>query len=375
MKRSASKRQSPSRKRRAIQREGRRGDGRAAAREAGLRYVTDSLPGIRRIRCGAGFRYLKPNGRRLTSQRELARIKALVIPPAWEDVWICPLENGHLQATGRDAKQRKQSRYHVKWQEVRDGTKYDRMLAFGHALPRLRRRIKRDLARRGLSREKVLATVVELLETTLIRVGNEEYARENRSFGLTTMRSSHVDVSGSLLRFEFRGKSGVAHSIDLRDPRLARIVKRCQELPGQQLFQYVDQQDQRHDVDSSDVNDYLREATGEDFTSKDFRTWMATVFAASLLHRARPAASRSQATRNFAKVIERVARQLGNTKAVCRKCYVHPAVQSACEDGSLKKAFNTAQRSKPRSLRSLTLAEAAVMVLFQRERHTTQRQS
>ena len=345
-----------------------RSDARSAAQSTGLRDVSDSSPGFRRVRCGAGFRYLKPDGTRLTRKHALARIKALAIPPAWEDVWICPLENGHLQANGRDAKHRKQSRSHAQWQAVRDATKHDRLLAFGQALPRLHRRIRKDLARPELDREKVLATVVQLLETTLIRVGNEEYARDNGSFGLTTMHSSHVEVSGSHLRFEFCGKSGVSHSIDVRDPRVARIVRRCQELPGQPLFQYLDENGERHDVDSSDVNDYLREVTGEDFTSKDFRTWSATAFAANLLQRAGTAASPADAQRQLAQALEQVARQLGNTKAVCRKCYVHPVVQSAFEDGSLRKAFNAARRNRPTALRSLNLAEAAVMILFRRQR-------
>src|SRR5687768_14114198 len=254
-----------------------------SARAAGLRYTNDNRPGITRARRGSGFRYTGPDGRVIRNKEELRRIGSLVIPPAWTDVWICPDPRGHLQATGRDARGRKQYRYHPKWREVRDDTKYYRMISFAQALPAIRRRTALDLARPQLTREKVLATVVQLLEKTLIRVGNDEYAKQNQSFGLTTMRDGHVDVKGSRVRFSFKGKSGVEHDVDLSDRRLARIVKACRDIPGYDLFQYYDEDGERHAIGSADVNAYLQEATGEDFTSKDFRTWAGTVLAAQLL--------------------------------------------------------------------------------------------
>ena len=244
-----------------------------AARAAGLRYVSDTNPGITRKRAGKGFTYTGPDGEKVRDKETLARIKALAIPPAWTEVWISPDEHGHIQATGRDAKGRKQYRYHARWREVRDETKFNRMVAFGKALPGIRKRVEKHLSLPGLPREKVLATVVRLLETTLIRVGNEEYARENKSFGLTTMRKQHVQVNGTELRFRFRGKSGRTHNVSVVDSRLAAVVKRCQDLPGQDLFEYVDDGGEMQDVDSADVNEYLREISGEDFTAKDFRTW------------------------------------------------------------------------------------------------------
>ena len=256
----------------------------------------------------------------------LARIKSLVIPPAWTDVWITPHANGHLQCTGRDARGRKQSRYHPHWREVRDETKYERMTQFAKALPVVRRRVQHDLALPGLPREKVLATIVRLMEETHIRVGNEEYARTNKSYGLTTMRNQHVDVHGATITFDFQGKSRVHHTIDLRDKRLARILKQCSDLPGHELFQYVDEEGNRHSIHSHDVNDYLREITGEHFTAKDFRTWAGSVLCADLLQGFEPAATITQAKRNVVQAIAQVAAQLGNTPSVCRKCYVHPAV-------------------------------------------------
>jgi DNA topoisomerase-1 len=287
------------------------------------------------MRAGRGFRYVDGDGNPIRDESVLARIRSLVIPPAWTDVWICSTANGHLQATGRDAKGRKQHRYHPRWRQVRDEAKYERMIAFARILPAIRERTEQDLARPGLPREKVLATVVRLLETTLIRVGNEEYARQNRSFGLTTLRDSHVDVSGSRLEFRFRGKSGREHVVDLQDRRLSRIVKRCQELPGYELFQYLDDQGERRSIESADVNAYLREVSGQDFTAKDFRTWAGTVLAAWALAELREVSTKKQVTRNVVRAIERVAERLGNTPAVCRKCYVHPAVIDAYLDGSL----------------------------------------
>jgi DNA topoisomerase-1 len=351
-----------------------------SARLAGLRHVADAKPGIRRRRRGKGFSYLDPAGQPLRDPRERRRIEGLAVPPAWTEVWICPLANGHLQATGRDARGRKQYRYHPDWRAVRDETKFGRMVAFGEALPRLRARLDRDLALPGLPREKVLAAVVKLLETTLIRVGNEEYARENDSFGLTTMRSRHVDIAGATLRFRFRGKSGKEHEVAISDRRLARVVRACRELPGHELFQYLDESGERQAVDSADVNEYLRDVTGEDFTAKDFRTWGGTVLALEALRdggAVRPAAQAQvetqareseageggeggaggeggergaagsfarganrerEAKRAIVEAVKRVAAQLGNRPAICRRYYVHPAVIAAFLDGSLEAA-------------------------------------
>ena len=300
-----------------------------SAAEAGLRYVSDEKPGIRRRRAGKGFRYVRPDGTTVQDEPTLRRIKSLVIPPAWTDVWVTTDPRGHIQATGRDAKGCKQYRFHPRWRAVRDETKYDRMLTFGAALPTIRARIDADLARPGLPREKVLATVVRLLESTLIRVGNEEYARENRSYGLTTLRNRHVDVNGTELRFEFRGKSGKQHRVSVRDRRLAGVMRRLQELPGQEVFQYVDEDGVRHTVDSDDVNGYLREISGLELSAKDFRTWAGTVLFAVSLHQLEACSSESEAKRNVAQVIKSVSQQLGNTPAVCRSCYVHPAVIDA----------------------------------------------
>ena len=304
----------------------------ASARAAGLKYTADDKPGFRRVKHGRAFRYLDARGKPAKA-KDLKRIRSLVIPPAWTDVWICPDPMGHLQATGRDVRGRKQYRYHPKWREVRDDTKYGRMIDFGHALPVIRRRTDGDLRRPGLPRPKVLAAVVKLLEKTFIRVGNDEYARDNRSFGLTTMRDGHVKVSGSTVRFIFRGKSGVEHELNLEDRRLARIVKQCRDLPGQELFQYRDEQGDVVDVGSADVNAYLKDVTGQDFTSKDFRTWAGTVLCALALAEAGTAASSRQAKRNVTRAIERVAAQLGNTPAISRKCYVHPVVLEAYQQG------------------------------------------
>ncbi|HEY0455900.1 MAG TPA: DNA topoisomerase IB [Verrucomicrobiae bacterium] len=306
-----------------------------SAKIVGLRYVHDDAPGYKRVKSGAGFRYLDLRGRNVRDSAELERIKKLVIPPAWTNVWICPHANGHLQATGRDARGRKQHRYHPRWREVRDETKYARMIAFAKALPKIRRVTKADLKLPGLPRRKVLATIVKLLEVTLIRVGNDEYARENHSYGLTTMKVRHAKVNGNKVHFHFRGKSGKEHNIDVEDKHLARIVKSCQDLPGQDLFEYIDENGELQDVKSEDVNDYLREITGADFTAKDFRTWSGTVLAAMALQEFERFNSQKQARTNIVQAIENVARRLGNTPAVCRKCYVHPAVLDAYLDGSL----------------------------------------
>lgn len=306
-----------------------------SAKIAGLRYVSDvRTPGIRRTGSQKRFRYVDPHGRSIADRAELQRIKALVIPPAWRDVWICPDPRGHLQATGRDARGRKQYRYHPRWREVRDEVKYGRLIAFAEALPRIRARADADLRRNGLPREKVLATVVQLLEKTLIRVGNEEYARDNGSIGLTTMRDQHAKVNGKTVRFEFRGKSRIQHAIDLRDARLARIVKACRDLPGYELFKYVDEGGTHQVIDSADVNAYVREISGEDFTAKDFRTWAGTVLAAKALADVAAFTSNADAKRKIAGAVESVAKRLGNTKAVCRKCYIHPAILDAYMDGA-----------------------------------------
>jgi len=310
-------------------------DSVASAHVAGLHYVTEEQTGIRRKRAGRGFQYLDVQGQRIRNPAELRRLKSLAIPPAWTDVWICPRPDGHLQATGRDAKGRKQYRYHPHWRAVRDATKYHRMIAYGDALPRLRAQVDRDLARSGLPREKVLGAVVRLLETTLIRVGNPEYASANQSFGLTTLRDRHVEIAGTNLRFEFRGKLGKHHTVQFHDRRLARIVKRCQDIPGYELFQYVDADGQRHQIDSVDVNAYLRQINGQDFTAKDVRTWAATVLAARYLWELGTSESETQAKRNIAEAIKSVAKHLGNTPAICRKCYVHPDVIDGYGDGSL----------------------------------------
>jgi DNA topoisomerase I len=337
-----------------------------AARSVGLRYVHDNRPAIRRIRSGKSFRYLGPSNEPIRDEATLARIRSLVIPPAWTDVWICSLANGHLQATGRDVRRRKQYRYHPQWRTVRDETKFDRMVAFGQALPRLRARVEEDLGLPGLPCPKVLATVVQLLESTLIRVGNEEYARSNGSFGLTTLRNRHIKIEGKTVRFAFRGKSGIFHKVDVEDARLARVVRRCRDLPGHELFQYVDEQGAIHAVNSEEVNDYLREAAGGDFTAKDFRTWAGTVLAARTLKELAPFTSQAEAKRHVAAAIGRVAERLGNTIAVCRKCYVHPAVIEAYLDGTLRDALEHRVKNKLSfGVHGLDPEEKAVLVFLQ----------
>jgi DNA topoisomerase I len=337
-----------------------------SAKAAGLRYVTEGSAGIQRRRVGKSFTYLDAQGRRVSDAEVLRRIRALAIPPAWTDVWICPSASGHIQAVGRDARARKQYRYHARWRQARDETKYNRMLAFAAALPRIRRRVDEDLQRSGLPRERVLATVVRLLETTLIRVGNEEYARENKSYGLTTMRSRHVDVTGATLTFNFRGKGGKEHTVDVKDPRLARVVKRCQDLPGHELFQYLDEGGTRQTIDSADVNEYLRGIAGEEFTAKDFRTWAGTVLAALALREVAAFESTAQAKRNITLAIESVARQLGNTPTISRKCYVHPAVIDAYLDGVTVSALKRrTERRIAETLTSLAPEEAMVLGLLQ----------
>jgi DNA topoisomerase I len=349
---------------------------KVSARAAGLRYVTDEVPGISRQRAGAGFVYRDAKGGRVRDPATVARIRSLVIPPAWRHVWISPDAHGHLQVTGRDARGRKQYRYHPRWTEVRDTVKYSRMIAFARALPAIRRRVRADLKQPPLSRQRVLATVIRLLETTLIRVGNEEYAKANGSFGLTTLQDRHVKVRGRFVNFRFRAKSGVFQSIDLEDAALARSVKRCQDLPGQTLFQYLDAEGRRQSVGSRDVNAYLREISGEDFTAKEFRTWAGTVLAASALCELEVVESKAGRNRNIVQAIESVAKRLGNTRAVCRRCYVHPAVLAAYLEGTTIEVSNGKRRSLALPPMSrLSHEERAVLLLLRRlSRDTSRRQ-
>jgi DNA topoisomerase-1 len=343
-----------------------------SAKVAGLRYVNDErTPGIRRIGTLRRFRYIDPNGRTIADREVLQRIKALVIPPAWKDVWICLDPRGHLQATGRDARGRKQYRYHQRWREVRDEVKYGRLISFAEALPRIRLRTDSDLRKSGLPRAKVLAAVVQLLEKTLIRVGNEEYARENGSIGLTTMRVHHAKVRGTMVRFEFRGKSGIEHAVDLRDARLARIIKACRELPGYELFQYIDDDGKRQEIDSADVNAYLREISGRDFTAKDFRTWIGTVLAAKALAQVPSFTSNADAKRKIAAAVESVAKRLGNTKAVCRKCYIHPAILDAYLEGATIETLKARASRLTRGRGALNAEEVAVVGIIERRLRKT----
>jgi DNA topoisomerase-1 len=390
------------------------GDPLAAARAAGLRHVDDGQPGLRRRRTGkklrqgkrwmAEFQILDAHGHVVRDVDTLDRVRKLAIPPAWEQVWICPHATGHIQATGRDARGRKQYRYHPRWREHRDETKYSKMIAFARALPAMRRQVAADLRSPGLSRRKVLATVVRLLETTFIRVGNEEYARTNRSFGLTTLKDRHVAFGRGAVRFHFRGKSGVFHEISIHDAAIARIVRRCRDLPGQELFQYLDQDGRQATIDSADVNDYIREVAGQDFTAKDFRTWAGTVMAAAALgeiagasasandnsHRApragARAANRRPNKRDVVRAIERVAERLGNTPSVCRKCYVHPEVIGAFLDGALAPGGTWARAMAARAAGAaihvatvrargggLDVSETAVLALLKRRALETRR--
>ncbi|MCJ2057441.1 DNA topoisomerase IB [Methylobacterium sp. J-048] len=339
---------------------------RAAAEEAGLVYVDDRRPGLTRKRSGTGFRYLDAKGAPVRDKRILARIRALAIPPAYTDVWICARSSGHIQATGRDAKGRKQYRYHPDFRQARETNKFARIMAFADALPGIRRRVDADMKRSGLCREKVLATVVHLLETTLIRVGNDDYARINKSYGLTTLRDPHVRIAGSELSFRFKGKSGKFWDVSLKDRRVARIVKACQELPGQELFQYLDADGTQHDVTSSDVNAYLREIAGEDFTAKDFRTWAGTVLAALALREFESFDSEAGAKRNVRAAIESVAGRLGNTPTICRKCYIHPQILDCYLEGDLLLQVKDAVETElSEDLGQLRSEEAAVLGLLQ----------
>jgi DNA topoisomerase-1 len=336
-----------------------------SAKAAGLRYVSDDMPGIRRRKRGKGFSYLLPNGQTLQSPKDLERIRKLAIPPAWTDVWICPIANGHLQATGRDAKGRKQYRYHEEWRSVRDETKFGRMILFGEALPKIRQRIEEDLSQRGLSRTRVLAAVVKLLETTLIRVGNREYMKQNNSYGLTTLRDGHVDIEGSKIRFEFRGKSGKDHSVEIQDRRLARVVRQCRDLPGQTLFQYVDDDGERQKVLSEDVNAYLKEISGEDFTAKDFRTWGGTVLMLAALMEVGMCDDEKEAGKAVVQAVKQVAENLGNRPAICRKYYIHPIVIETFVQGELLDALQGAvEEVDPEDSTGLRKLEAQVLSLL-----------
>ncbi len=349
-------------------------EGRASAQAAGLRYSSDARPGLPRRRAGRGFSYLRPNGERVTDPATLTRIRALAIPPAWTDVWICLDPAGHLQATGHDARGRKQYRYHERWRTGRDDAKFERLIDFARVLPRIRRRCDRDLSRPGLSREKVLAAVVRLLETTLIRVGNDEYARLNRSFGLTTLKTRHAKVSGTRVRFRFRGKSGRQHEVGIRDRRLAMVVRRCQDLPGQELFQWVGDDGEARDVASDDVNAYLREISRADVTAKDFRTWAGTVLAYRALRALAPGTDERSARKNVVEAVRFTSDRLGNTPAVARRSYVHPAILEAYLEGSIGGALLEAaeEQEEPPSAPDRR-EEAEVVALLRKRLKTTKR--
>jgi DNA topoisomerase-1 len=340
-------------------------DPRDAAESAGLRYVSDERPGIRRKKVGTGFSYVRADGSRLMERGALKRIKALAIPPAWTDVWICPFPDGHIQATGRDAKGRKQYRYHARFREVRESTKYEHVVAFADALPSIRDTVREHMALRGLPREKVLATVVHLLETTLIRIGNDDYAKQNNSYGLTTLKNRHVAVNGNEVRFRFTGKGGKQWSLRVRDRRIAKIIRACQELPGQELLQYIDEQGNCQDVTSSDVNEYLKAITGKDITAKDFRTWAGTVLAAMTLSELQSFDNAAQAKRNLRSAIEKVSARLGNTPTICRKCYIHPEVLNSYLDGNLLLEVKSQVENELRSVvENMKPEEAAVLALL-----------
>ena len=341
-------------------------DPRDAAETAGLRYVSDEEPGIRRKKAGKGFTYVGPDGRKVADEATLSRIRSLAIPPAYADVWICPRADGHVQATGRDAKGRKQYRYHPAFREIRESTKFEHMIEFAKALPAIRKTIDDHMGQRGLPREKVLATVVHLLENTLIRVGNSDYAKQNKSYGLTTLRDPHVKVDGTELRFQFKGKSGKTWKLSVKDRRIAKIVKACQDLPGQDLFQYLDEDGQQQSVTSADVNAYLKDITGRDITAKDFRTWAGTVLAAMALTEFEEFDSEAKAKKNIRQAIEQVSSRLGNTPTICRKCYVHPEVFNCYLEGSLLLEIKDEVEAELRdNLAGLKPEEAAVLSLLQ----------
>lgn len=331
-----------------------------SAEEAGLRYISDETPGIRRVRAGRGFSYKNGDNQTVRDPKTLQRIKALAIPPAWEDVWICPTPEGHLQATGRDARKRKQYRYHPRWKEVRDLSKFDRMIEFGKALPLIRERVDKDLALPGLPREKVLATIVRLLEITLIRIGNDEYAKQNGSYGLTTLRNKHVQVYGQTIKFRFKGKGGKPHEVGIKDRHLARIISKCQEIPGYELFQYINEEGESVSIDSSDVNEYLREITGQYFTAKDFRTWAGTVLAVMALKLQCESLNGAKRTKKQVnEAIANVANLLRNTPAVCRKSYIHPGILDGYLQGELEKSWQNF--SEEEAIQGLAAEEAIAL--------------
>ena len=348
----------------------------AAARSARLRHVSDDIPGITRRRAASGFDYRDTDGNLIRDFAILSRIKSLAIPPAWTAVWICPFSNGHIQATGRDARGRKQYRYHPRWRLTRDETKFDRMLMFSRVLPRIRARVDADLRRHGLPRERVLAAIVRLLELTLFRIGNSEYSKANKSFGLTTLRNRHAAISGDTIRLAFRGKSGVWNESRVSDRRLARIVKSCRDLPGYELFQYVDDAGHRHTVGSAEVNAYLREISDEDITAKDFRTWAGTYLAAMALQELGPAVSRARPQVTLVRAVEQVSRHLGNTVAVCRKCYIHPAIFDGYLDGTLLKALERRVKTyQSRNIDRMSAEEAAVTAFLRLRLRSAQRRA
>ena len=329
------------------------------AEAMGLRYVSDQQPGIRRIRSGKSFRYVDAKREPVRDDRTLERIRSLVIPPAWTDVWISPWARGHIQATGFDARGRKQYRYHDRWRQVRDSEKFEHLAAFGRVLPKIRARVQKDIALRGLPRERVIATVVQLLDESLIRIGNESYARQNKSFGLTSLRTKHLTLTGTEIRFQFRGKSGLEHAVRVRDRRVSAVIKRCQELPGQHLFQYIDDHGERRTIQSEDVNSYLRSITDADITAKDFRTWWGTVIAALYLREMGPAETERARKANLKIATEAAAKALGNTPTVCRKCYIHPAIVEAYERGE-----TIGRRHRRAGMRP---EEAAVLWMLERQ--------
>ena len=341
-----------------------------AAKKAGLSYVSDQTPGIRRYpvnrRGKTAFRYLTPQGKPLKNEQVLARIKSLAIPPAWTDVWICTQEDGHIQATARDARLRKQYRYHKDWRSIRDEAKYGNMLPFASALPLIRKQVSKALAMKGLPREKVVATVVALIEDTSMRIGNDEYARTNHSYGITTLQGKHVHLTGTHLQFDFRGKSGVQHTINLRAPKLCRIVKSMLDLPGQVLFQYLDEDGQAHAVNSTEVNDYIRSAANGDFTAKDFRTWAGTTFAVQALLEIGDAETQVIARKNLAEAVRHVARKLSNTQAVCRKCYIHPQVAISYMEGTLAEEWHACESAAKKGKSTLKKDEAIMVKLLQK---------
>jgi DNA topoisomerase-1 len=337
----------------------------AAAKLAKLRHVSDEAPGITRHKARNGFDYRSPDGELVRDIDTLRRIRSLAVPPAWTGVWICPYPNGHIQAIGRDQRGRKQYRYHPRWREVRDESKYGKMLIFGRVLPLIRERVEADLRRRGLPRERVLAAVVRLMEATLFRIGNDEYAKANKSYGLTTLRNRHVEIDGNHIHLSFRGKSGIRHETDINDRRLARIIKDCRDLPGYELFQYVDEEGDRHTVDSADVNDYLREISGEEITAKDFRTWAATNLAALALQEFEVFDSEAKRKHAIVRAVEKVAKHLGNTPAICRRCYVHPAIFDGYLDGTLLKTLQEkTQAYLAENVTGLSAEEAAVVAFL-----------